>query len=182
MDGKMKKRGVWSLVFMGFSFMFMFMPACKTDITVGGFEGSSDMFYYDGNVGSIYEFTFGSDTLGKYDIDSTGFSLPLFLGFVGIVVSTILGIAYIASSSKSWRIKLSETIASGVAAFFMSPIFSVSTVNSFYDSLPESLKDPSYGRYKNFRFGFSFVLLFLVLLVAFIYNMRTTMAIKRDSN
>ena len=101
---------------------------------------------------------------------------------MGIVVAFMLGLGYTYSSVTSWKLKLSETIASGVAAFFLSPIFSVLDVYGFYNSLPESYKTGSeYARYQDFRLSFWFVFLFIYLLIIFIWNVKTTMALKKES-
>ena len=174
------KRGFFSGVATIPAFLLMLFPACKCKADYGGFKDSGTGFSFNGTVGNIYQFTFGSNSLGKYGMDSTGFNFGLFLGFMGILVSIVIGIIYMAKSDASRKLKLAQTISSGVAMFFMSPIFSVIAVYGFYNSLPDSYKNGTYADYKDFRFGYGFVILFILLIVIFIYNLYSTIKAKNE--
>lgn len=179
MKNNANKKGLFSGLIMIASFLLMLFPACKCKANYGTFAGSGTGFSFNGNVGNIYKFIFGSNSLGKYGLDSTGFNFALFLGFMAVIVSVVLGIIYMAKPDATWKFKLAETIASGVAMVFLSPIFSATAVYGFYNSLPDSYRNGSYADYKNFRFGFGFVLLFIFLVVVFAYNLISTIKMKR---
>ncbi|MBR2505674.1 MAG: hypothetical protein IKB70_01850 [Bacilli bacterium] len=159
------KRGMFCGIGMIPVLLLMFFPACqvKADYSYSPNLGSG--FSFNGWVGNIYDFTFGSDSVGKYGLDSTAFQFPLFLGFLGILSSIIIGIIYMVKSDSTWRTKLVETICSGVALFFMSPVFGSTAIYTFYNSL-----DYHYD-YDNFRLGFGFIVLFIYLLIIFVCNL-----------
>lgn len=180
MKNNTNKKGLFSGLIMIASFIIMFFPACKCKAAYGTLPGSGTGMSFNGTVGNIYEFIFGSNSLGKYG-DSTGFNFALFLGFMAVIASVVLGIIYMTKSDATWKFKLAETIASGVAMFFLSPIFSVTAVYGFYNSLSDYKINGSYADYKDFRFGTGFVLLFVFLVAVFVCNLLSTIKMKKES-
>lgn len=178
MKNNTNKKGLFSGLIMIASFIIMFFPACNCKSAYGTLAGSGTGMSFDGTVGNIYEFIFGSNSLGKYESESTGFNFALFLGFMAVIVSVVLGIIYMTKPDATWKFKIAETIASGVAMFFLSPIFSATAVYGFYNSLPDYKIN---GDYKDFRFGAGFVLLFVFLIAVFVYNLLSTIKMKKEA-
>lgn len=174
----MKKRGKYSYL-ISISLLLLFLPACKTKADFSSAPGSIGFSYY-GVVGNIYQFIFGSDTLGKYGHDYTGFNFWLFLGFMFIIASIIISIV-ILKKDEDFKLMLAQTIVSGLAMFFLSPIFTATAVFGFYDSLPELDKTGSFPDYAEFRYGYGCVLLFLFLIIIFIYNLYSTLQLKKEA-
>ena len=174
----MKKRGRFSIL-VAVSFLLLLLPACKIKVKYTGYKGESGGMQFNGTVGNIYQFIFGSNSLGMYGLDSTGFNVSLFVGFLFLLAATVIGLVVLFHEESS-NLMLVGTVATGGATFFLSPIFTAIAVNGFYDSLPEIKKTGSYAEYKDFRFGYGCVLLFVFLIIVFIYDLVSTIHLKKE--
>ncbi|MBE6131105.1 MAG: hypothetical protein E7183_05230 [Erysipelotrichaceae bacterium] len=167
----MKKESYFTWIPMVFVLLIMFTPACKvkSDYSVSYYyDGTRSSFSFNGKIGSIYDFIFGADDLGKYGLESVSFNPLLFIGFFSIIIAIIICIINFSKDIKA--LKLIETISIGISTFFLSPIFSYSTVMKFYQGLPEHKRLGTYADYRNFKFGGSWYIVFFVLLGILIYN------------
>ena len=174
----MKKKGRFS-VLIAASFLLLLLPACKVKAKYTGYKGQSGGMEFNGTVGNIYQFIFGSDSLGMYELDSTAFNVPMFIGFLFLLAATIVGLVVLFKEENS-NLMLAGTITAGGAMFFLSPIFTAPAVYGFYNALPEASKSGAYPRYKNFRFGYGCVLLFIFLIVVFVYDLVNTIQLKKE--
>ena len=177
-----KRKGGFTWCLMVLNLFLMFGAACKVKANYSAMiypDGSSSHYSFNGKVGSIYNFIFGSDSLGKYGLDSTPFNFALFLGFMAVLVTIVLGILYLSKGNR--KLKLLETIASGVATFFLSPIFSHTAVMNFYNGLDSSKKYGTYGEYRGFKYGGMWIFLFIILVFILIYNIIVTYQLKKDN-
>ena len=177
-----KRKGGFTWCLMVLNLFLMFGAACKVKANYSATiypDGSSSHYSFNGKVGSIYNFIFGSDSLGKYGLESTPFNFALFLGFMAVLVTIVLGILYL--SKGNIKLKLSETIASGVATFFLSPIFSHTAVMNFYNGLDSSKKYGTYGEYRGFKYGGMWIFLFIILVFILIYNIIVTCQLKKEN-
>ena len=167
----MKKETGFTWMPMALILFIMFGPACKvkSDISVSYYyDGTRSSFSFNGKVGSIYDFIFGADDLGKYGLESVSFNLLLYIGFLALILAIIISLINFFKNIKF--LKLIETISIGISTFFLSPIFSHSTVMNFYNSLPEYKRFGTYADYRNFKFGGGWYILFFILLGILIYN------------
>lgn len=174
----MKKKGRFSALVVS-GFLLLLLPACKVKAKYTGYKGQSGGMQFNGTVGNIYQFIFGSDSLGMYELDSTGFNVPMFIGFLFLVAATIIGLIVLLKE-ENFHLMLIETVVCGGAMFFLSPIFTATAVYGFFNTLPEYKKSGTYPEYSNFRFGYGCVLLFIFLIVVFIYDFISTIRIKKE--